>query len=85
MIAACSGTNARLCGAVFSCSSFGGKAEIWTIVEFWRGDLSPGRAFWDIVGGGIVSLFATLLALMLVTATGPRRSCSAIIRRCPRA
>ena len=49
------------------------KAEIPTIVEFWRGDLSLGRAFWiwGIVGGGVVSLFATLLALMLVAAGAP--------------
>ena len=47
--------------------------EIRTIVEFRRGDLSLGRAFWlwGILGGGVVSLFATLLALMLVAAGAP--------------
>jgi hypothetical protein len=71
MIAACSGSNPRLCGTL--CSSFGGKAEIRTIVGFWRGDLSLGRAFWiwGIVGGGIVSLFSTLLALTLIAASAP--------------
>ena len=51
----------------------GRGAEIRTIVEFWRGDLSLGRAFWlwGILGGGFVSLFATLLALMLVAAGAP--------------
>jgi hypothetical protein len=43
------------------------------IVEFWRGGLPLGRAFWlwGILGGGIVSLFATLLALMLLAAGAP--------------
>jgi hypothetical protein len=49
------------------------EAEIGTIFEFWRGDLSLGRALWlwGIIGGGVVSLFATLLALMLVVAGAP--------------
>ena len=61
----------RLCGIL--CLSFCGKAEIRSIVELWRGDVSLGRAFWiwGIVGGGVVSLFATLLALMLVAAGAP--------------
>jgi hypothetical protein len=44
-----------------------------TIVEFLRGDLPLGRAFWHwgILGGGIVSLFATLLALTLIAAGAP--------------
>jgi hypothetical protein len=43
------------------------------IVEFWRGGLPLGRAFWlwGILGGGFVSLFATLLALMLLAAGAP--------------
>lgn len=43
------------------------------MVEFWRGGLPLGRAFWlwGILGGGVVSLFATLLALMLL-AVGAR-------------
>jgi hypothetical protein len=47
--------------------------EIRTIVEFFRGGLPLGRAFWrwGILGGGIVSLFATLLALTLVAAGAP--------------
>jgi hypothetical protein len=51
----------------------GGSAEIGTIVEFWRGGLPLGRALWlwGIVGGGVISLFATLLALMLVAAGAP--------------
>jgi hypothetical protein len=51
----------------------GGRAEIRTIVEFWRGGLPLGRALWlwGIVGGGVASLFATLLALMLVAAGAP--------------
>ena len=44
-----------------------------TIVEFWRGRLPLGRAFWlwGILGGGIVSLFSTLLALALLAAEAP--------------
>ena len=43
------------------------------IVEFWRGGLPLGRAFWlwGILGGSIVSLFSTLFALTLVTAGAP--------------
>ena len=43
------------------------------MVEFWRGGLPLGRAFWlwGILGGGIVSLLTTLLALMLVAAGAP--------------
>ena len=44
-----------------------------TIVEFWRGDLPLGRAFWlwGILGGGFVDLLATLFALALVVAGAP--------------
>ena len=51
----------------------GRRAKIRTMVEFWRGGLPLPRAFWlwGILGGGIVSLFATLLALMLVAAGAP--------------
>jgi hypothetical protein len=47
--------------------------EIRRIVQFWRGGLPLGRAFWlwGILGGGIVSLLTTLLALMLVAAGAP--------------
>jgi hypothetical protein len=51
----------------------GGRGDIRTIVQFWRGGLPLGRALWiwGIVGGGIVSLFATLFALMLIAAGAP--------------
>ena len=51
----------------------GQRGEIRTIVEFFRGGLPLGRAFWlwGILGGGIVSLFSTLLALTLVAASAP--------------
>src|SRR3954465_8003679 len=44
-----------------------------TVVEFWRGDLPLGRAFWlwGILGGGLVNLLATMLALALVVAGAP--------------
>jgi hypothetical protein len=47
-----------------------GRVEIQRIVEFVRGGLPLARAFWlwGILGGSIVSLFSTLLALTLVTA-----------------
>jgi hypothetical protein len=49
------------------------RGEIRTIVEFFRGGLPLGRAFWlwGILGGGIVSLFSTLLALTLIAAGVP--------------
>ena len=49
------------------------RGEIRTIVEFFRGDLPLGRAFWlwGILGGGTVSLFSTLLALTLIAASAP--------------
>jgi hypothetical protein len=55
------------------CLSSGGRAEIRTIVEFWRGGVPLGRAFWvwGILGGGVVSLVATLLALLLLAAGAP--------------
>ena len=42
-------------------------------MKFFHGDLPLGRAFWHwgILGGGIVSLFATLLALTLIAAGAP--------------
>jgi hypothetical protein len=44
-----------------------------TIVELWRGGLPLGRAFWlwGILGGGVVALFATILALALLTTGAP--------------
>src|SRR4051794_37638043 len=44
-----------------------------TVVEFWRGGLPLGRAFWlwGILGGGLVDLLTTLLALTLVVAGAP--------------
>lgn len=49
------------------------EGEIRTIVEFWRGGLPLGRAFWvwGVLGGGVVSLGATLLALLLLAAGAP--------------
>lgn len=43
------------------------------IVRFWRGELPLGRAFWlwGILGGAVVSLVATLLALTLLAAHAP--------------
>lgn len=44
-----------------------------TIIEFWRGNLPLGRAFWiwGILGGGVVSLFSTLFALALLATEAP--------------
>jgi hypothetical protein len=55
------------------CPSWRREGEIRTTVEFWRGGLPLGRAFWvwGILGGGIVSLCATLLALLLLAAGAP--------------
>ena len=41
--------------------------------EFWRGEVPLARAFWlwGILGGGIVSLASTLLALAVLAAGGP--------------
>jgi hypothetical protein len=49
------------------------KGEIRTIIEFYRGGLPLGRAFWlwGILGGGIVNLVSTLLALTLIAASAP--------------
>ncbi len=43
------------------------------VVEFWRGGLPLGRAFWlwGILGGGLVDLLVTPLALALVVAGLP--------------
>jgi hypothetical protein len=37
--------------------------------DFWAGRLPLGQAFWlwGIIGGGVVNLFTTLLALALIT------------------
>lgn len=44
-----------------------------SILEFWRGDLPLGHAFWGwgLVGGGIVSLVSTALVLGLVAGDAP--------------
>ena len=49
------------------------EVAIRIIVKFFRGGLPLGRAFWHwgILGGGIVSLFATMLALTLIAAGAP--------------
>ncbi len=43
------------------------------VVEFWRGGVPLGRAFWSwgILGGAVVSLFSTLFAVLLVAAEAP--------------
>jgi hypothetical protein len=43
------------------------------LVDFWRGEVPLSRAFWiwGIVGGGIVSLALTLVALVTLTAGAP--------------
>ncbi len=44
-----------------------------TVVELWRGDLPLGHAFWlwGVLGGDVVALFATILALALLTGGAP--------------
>jgi hypothetical protein len=44
-----------------------------TVLDLWRGELPLPRAFWlwGVLGGGVVNLFATLIALALVTARVP--------------
>ena len=44
-----------------------------SVVELWRGELPLDHAFWlwGVLGGGVVALFATLLALALLTAGAP--------------
>jgi hypothetical protein len=44
-----------------------------TILELWRGELPLGRVFWlwGILGGGVVALFITILALALLTTGAP--------------
>ena len=43
------------------------------VVEFWRGELPLERAFWlwGILGGGVVSLLTTVVALALVASGAP--------------
>ena len=43
------------------------------IIGLWRGEVPLGRAFWlwGILGGGVVALFATILALALLTGGAP--------------
>jgi hypothetical protein len=43
------------------------------VAEFWRGDIPLARAFWlwGILGGGIVSLASTLLALAVLAGGAP--------------
>jgi hypothetical protein len=44
-----------------------------TILELWRGELPLARAFWlwGILGGAVVALFATILALALLALGAP--------------
>jgi hypothetical protein len=53
--------------------SAGRRVVMHSIVGFWRGDVSLGRAFWlwGVLGGGVVSLFTTVFTLALVTAGAP--------------
>jgi hypothetical protein len=46
---------------------------VGTIGELWRGALPLGRAFWlwGVLGGAVVSLFSTLLAVALLAAEAP--------------
>lgn len=41
--------------------------------QFWRGHVPLGEAFWlwGILGGGVLNLFATLAAVMLLTSEAP--------------
>jgi hypothetical protein len=50
-----------------------GRTGMRTVIELWRGEVPLGRAFWlwGILGGGVVALFATILALALLTGGGP--------------
>ena len=43
------------------------------IGAFWRGEVPLGQAFWSwgILGGAVVNLFATLVAVMLLSAEAP--------------
>ena len=43
------------------------------VVGFWRGEVPLGRAFWlwGVLGGAVVALFSTLLALALLAAGAP--------------
>jgi hypothetical protein len=46
---------------------------VTSLRRFWRGDVPLGEAFWlwGILGGGVVNLFTTLLAAMLLTFEAP--------------
>ena len=41
--------------------------------RFWRGDVPLGEAFWlwGILGGGVLNLFVTLAAVMMLTTGAP--------------
>ena len=54
-------------------SNAGEMRGMRAVVQFWRGGLPLGRAFWfwGILGGGVVSLLTTVLALTLNTAGAP--------------
>jgi hypothetical protein len=54
-------------------SNAGEMRGMRAVVQFWRGGLPLGRAFWfwGILGGGVVSLLTTVLALTLITAGAP--------------
>jgi hypothetical protein len=49
------------------------EEDVRAIAALWRGELPLGRAFWlwGVLGGAVVSLFATLLAVALLTAEAP--------------
>jgi hypothetical protein len=44
-----------------------------SILEFWRGGVPLGQAFWlwGLLGGAVINLFATLLMVFLLTAGAP--------------
>ena len=48
-------------------------SPIKALRDFWRGEVPLGRAFWlwGIIGGGIVSLASSLLALAILANGGP--------------
>ena len=50
-----------------------GRVGMRTIIGLWHGEVPLGRAFWlwGVLGGGVVALFATILALALLTGGAP--------------